>query len=264
MKIAKKSYEISYALFRIAENLKNKNFSDHLEYQALRLLTSSALSDFQSIEQTLKAIETILRFGADVNVISHGNKELILAAIGELNSIIDESRKAAKAAQEFNLDDIFSPLNSKSSVFRSEDERINFQESGNNFSFRGKNSSGIAASILVDAENNRQENSAYQQTDKSSEPVIGNSAFQYNNEATPVAAYNRQSAILERIKQNNDCRLKDIQEILPNVSERTIRYDLQKLCEQGMVERVGNGGPGGYYKLKQAVAEKVAIGSSHQ
>ncbi len=205
MEIAKKSYEISYALFRISENLKNKNFGDHLEYQALRLLTSSALSDFQSLGQTLKAIETVLRFGADVNVVAHNNKELILAAIGELNAAITENEKAAKAAQEFNLDDIF------------------------------------AAPVLVADGSNRQD-----------DQESGNLASRYNNEATPVAAYNRQSAILERIRQNNDCRLKDIQEVLPNASERTLRYDLQKLCEQGMVERVGNGGPGSYYKIKPA------------
>jgi DeoR/GlpR family transcriptional regulator of sugar metabolism len=60
----------------------------------------------------------------------------------------------------------------------------------------------------------------------------------------------RQSAILERIRQNNNCRLKDVQEWLSDVSERTIRYDLQNLIGQGLVERLGNGGPATFYRIR--------------
>lgn len=60
----------------------------------------------------------------------------------------------------------------------------------------------------------------------------------------------RQSAILEKIRQSGNCRMKDIQEILPDSSERTIRYDLQTLMEQNLVERVGNGGPAVYYRVR--------------
>ncbi|TSD02778.1 MAG: hypothetical protein Athens071426_386, partial [Parcubacteria group bacterium Athens0714_26] len=71
----------------------------------------------------------------------------------------------------------------------------------------------------------------------------------------------RQNTIVEKIRQfntrqsvNNDsaiaesngnetlpqgvCRLKDILILFPEVSERTLRYDLQRLCEQGVIERV--------------------------
>ncbi|MBI3046110.1 MAG: DeoR family transcriptional regulator [Candidatus Harrisonbacteria bacterium] len=58
----------------------------------------------------------------------------------------------------------------------------------------------------------------------------------------------RQSAIINRIKSGNGCRFKDLLVEFPDVSERTLRYDLQRLCEQGVIERVGNGGPASYYK----------------
>ncbi len=58
----------------------------------------------------------------------------------------------------------------------------------------------------------------------------------------------RQSAILERIRQSGNCRLKDIQEVLPDSSERTIRYDLQTLLEQNLIERIGNAGPSVFYR----------------
>jgi len=46
---------------------------------------------------------------------------------------------------------------------------------------------------------------------------------------------------------------------LPNISERTIRYDLQTLLEQGLVERVGNAGPSVFYRAN-AMAQIPAAG----
>lgn len=66
------------------------------------------------------------------------------------------------------------------------------------------------------------------------------------------AATIRQSAIIEKIRQsaNRQIQLKDLIAAFPEVSERTMRYDLQKLCLQGLIERIGNGGPASYYALK--------------
>ena len=61
----------------------------------------------------------------------------------------------------------------------------------------------------------------------------------------------RQSAILDKIRQsaNRQIQLKDLLAAFPEVSERTMRYDLQKLCAQSIIQRMGNGGPGNYYSL---------------
>jgi hypothetical protein len=67
----------------------------------------------------------------------------------------------------------------------------------------------------------------------------------------------RQNTILARIRQSGNCRLKDIQDVLPNISERTIRYDLQTLVEQNLVERIGNAGPLVFYR-----ASRVEQGAS--
>ena len=61
----------------------------------------------------------------------------------------------------------------------------------------------------------------------------------------------RQSAILEKIKSSEDvCQLKDLIILLPGVSERTLRYDLQKLVSQGLVNKIGSSGPGTSYTIK--------------
>ena len=69
----------------------------------------------------------------------------------------------------------------------------------------------------------------------------------------------RQSAILTRIRQSGNCRLKDIQDVLPNISERTIRYDLQTLVEQNLVERIGNAGPLVFYRANHVEQGASAV-----
>ena len=60
----------------------------------------------------------------------------------------------------------------------------------------------------------------------------------------------RQSAILEKIKSSKEgCQLKDLIILLPHVSERTLRYDLQKLVNQGLVNKIGSSGPGTSYSI---------------
>lgn len=64
----------------------------------------------------------------------------------------------------------------------------------------------------------------------------------------------RQSAIVSLVQSGNDgiCRMKDLIATFPDVSERTLRYDLKKLCDQAVLERVGSSGPGSYYRLVNA------------
>ncbi len=60
----------------------------------------------------------------------------------------------------------------------------------------------------------------------------------------------RQSAILALINKSGICRMKDLLDKFSSTSERTLRYDLQSLVERGVIERVGEGGPGTFYKPK--------------
>ncbi|OGZ00509.1 MAG: hypothetical protein A2946_00880 [Candidatus Liptonbacteria bacterium RIFCSPLOWO2_01_FULL_53_13] len=59
----------------------------------------------------------------------------------------------------------------------------------------------------------------------------------------------RRDTILGEIRKSGNCRIKELQDSLQNVSERTIRYDLEVLINDGIVERIGNG-PATYYRIK--------------
>jgi len=77
------------------------------------------------------------------------------------------------------------------------------------------------------------------------EPVEPNSATSGNeekNEEISPHIVNRQSAILEFIRQlPNGCRMRDLTGRFPEVSERTIRNDLQALLGERLIERAGKG-----------------------
>lgn len=68
-----------------------------------------------------------------------------------------------------------------------------------------------------------------------------------NGNSNGISGTIRQSAMIEKIRQSGNAAMKDLIASFPEVSERTLRYDLQKLCTQGVVERIGNGGPSSYY-----------------
>src|SRR3990167_3943545 len=61
----------------------------------------------------------------------------------------------------------------------------------------------------------------------------------------------RAAAIYTKVQLGN-VAIKDLLAEFSGVSERTLRYDLQRLVEQGKIERVGSGGPGPYYSLPAA------------
>ena len=62
----------------------------------------------------------------------------------------------------------------------------------------------------------------------------------------------RQSAILAAMRkaENGRIQLKDISSLFPDVTERTLRYDLKRLIARGVVEKLGLGGPSTFYVIK--------------
>ena len=60
----------------------------------------------------------------------------------------------------------------------------------------------------------------------------------------------RQNLISEKIRQSGKVNVKELLSQFPGVSERTIRYDLQNLCDRGVVEKIGSSGPGTSYASK--------------
>ncbi len=86
--------------------------------------------------------------------------------------------------------------------------------------------------------------------------AFGNPAIRVTEqeEETPQQHEERKKLMFEKIRQSGNTRLKELQDTLPDVSERTIRYDLKKLLEEGKIERVGSGGAGSYYRVSSQIS----------
>ena len=228
----KKAYEISYAVFRIASRIGNVAFKEHLERQALSLLDAAAVENYAWVRIVSRAIEYLVRFGSDVGFIHESNKDLILAELQGMELGI-VSPEVPTSVEPVPLNDIFS---GQETLFRHVSK------------FRKNNHAKIAANEVHDhaaVEQHQEIAASGAETELSG--VVSSGA----GSGSMLGPEIRQSAILQKLKESGTCRMRDLQEILPNYSERTLRYDLQTLTEQNLVERIGSGGPAVYYRMRQ-------------
>lgn len=213
---SKKAFEISYALFRIAHHLaecsrgRSANFAESIEEQGLKLLKCATACDYDGVELASESIQYFLILGNNANLIHQDTVEIVLKEIGVFNSAITELRNSANV-MNINLDGIFSQA--LPAARENEAEEVEEEQ---------------VETIVEVPEEPPQEDSA--RPEKESEV--------------------RQSLILDKIRQNENCRMREIQELFPDVSERTIRYHLQNLVERGLVERIGNSGPATHYRIR--------------
>jgi hypothetical protein len=215
---AKKAYEVGYALFRVAAILPSRNFAELLEREALELLTTTVSNLAAEAAKTSQSLRYLLSFGRDTGNVHSENVELLIRQLTELESLIQDS-----AMNEISAADI-------SDIFTARDE----------------------------ARDAAMDDFEYPVNDTAPEPMVIPATNEANNtneanEAAGVPAAplkKRQEIILERIRQSGNCRTRDLQAALPDLNERTLRYDLQRLVEQGKIERGGKGGPDSWYKAK--------------
>jgi hypothetical protein len=204
--IIKKSYEISYALWRIAANIKERGFAGRLIGKSAKLLDAAVTGNLSEILEVVAAIEFFIKFGVDVNAINVSNGDIILREIGNLKSAIPSINTAIA---DLDIAGIFS------------EELPETPE----------------AEEIGDTEETKIE-------------IESDDFKPISIAANAMKSEMRQSMILEKIRQIGNCRLNDIQAILPDTSERTIRYDLEALVQKGVIERIGVGGRGVYYRAK--------------
>lgn len=228
----KKAFEIAYATERLVSAISTRaTFAGELESHAIKIISGISEGDFKSSHRAAATLEYLMRLGGDAGIFNSGTAQVILAELKNFVVLVSELEAMSSEPAAVDFGKIFSavPANfDKPSVTRGDETR--------------------------EYKANRQNVSA---------PAQANG----NGNGSGNAA-NRQSAIIAAIKKieslpgrQDGCRLKDIQDVLSNVSERTIRYDLQNIMGQGIIERVGNGGPATFYRMKSKDTALVA-GSS--
>ncbi len=290
---AKKAYEIAYALFRISAKIAESGVKDRLESQAMDLLISANAEEYGNAAKTIAAIDALVKFSVDLNMISIANGDVLLREIAVMNDAIIE---CIDQSDEVDASKFFSPSivpATRGEGHRTEAGTQDIRPSKHGSFFSRSRISPVvpAASSVVPvktgtqvsvpsvipakAENQEQEPSVIparagvqEEADPSvalpdssvivpeeGRPVLPSFPMtsESGNATSVIKSGNRKIAILDKIRQSGNCKLREIQEILPDCSERTIRYDLEELIERNLVERIGSGGPAVSYKIRQFV-----------
>lgn len=246
-----KAQELSLALIKISVYARRPEFRHRLEKLAFQALEEVAARDFQAISRTITVLEGLVRFGKTIYEIEPVNADMLIQEIGNLNSAI-------RQIAELSLPDLEKLPNSEQLVPQNQ----TLFERRETKAVKHSRKSGLAARDLARPDKSAKannpaiagENAAIAESGKSDNSAIAESA-KISSETTPLLDDNpaiRQSAIVEKIRQfgNEPAKLKDIIAAFPDYSERTLRYDLERLCSLGVIERVGTGGPATYYKIR--------------
>lgn len=227
MFVNQKAQEISYALVRIAAYIRRQELRQRFEKSGFQLLEEAGRGDFEASLKTLGVIENLINIGKAIYEVEPVNAKVIIGEVSHLRSVLQEMTGLSGISQ---IEEIFSKP--PAVIQNKERSEVTVSE--------GSGSDQI--SRIHDSALPNRDNPAMRQ---------GTDSVQYSPNGNGIGSAIRQSAILDKIRQslNRQTPLKDLLAAFPEVSERTMRYDLQKLCSQGLIRRVGNGGPGSYYSL---------------
>lgn len=236
-----KAYELAYAVFRLGNTVKQTELRSRLEKASLDLLEASAANDNVLMNRALTILEVFIVFGQGIGELNYPQVQVLLREIGNLNAAM---RQNNAAIAELNLEEIFhNPAIAENSAM--------------NPANNPANNPAMPKAAIADAKRKANKQANFDESGKDDEDnaAIGNEEFgneneeEFGNPAKEENAAMRQSAIVEIMRQVQNCRIKDLISAFPGVSERTLRYDLQKLGEDDIIERTGIG-PGTFYQLK--------------
>ncbi|MFH0890645.1 MAG: DeoR family transcriptional regulator [Candidatus Liptonbacteria bacterium] len=220
----KKGFEIAYATFRIAAG-QDSAIRSALHAHAIGIMESARTLNKTSFDNHLAGLGSILKIIAESGLIRQNHADLIIAELQNLNSAMN-SAILPNSATEPEIGKIFTPLPRQfgNPAIRQREPREQKTVVRSQFMPEIKSEAGSETKEVGDSPKNSPE------------------------------ANVRREAILSKIRQVGDCRLRDIQEALPDISDRTLRYDIQELMASGEVERVGGGGPATHYRVRRNIA----------
>lgn len=281
MAIRDQIQEMCLALIQVSVRCRRLELRQRLERIAFELLEHGNAGDFQRVAEKLDLLDGFVGFGRMIYEIEPVNAGILT---GESARIKSEIRQTAGIAGDGSIARIFKAhiVNpAKERQLRKSKQQLESKanaailgqaqgESGNDTSPVAPNAAIIrqtqdksnAAIMRQDKDESGNNAAMHQQVQDKSNAAIQNANAAIDETGKLAAEKNplndwanaaiRQSAIVERIRQsgNDGLKLRGIIAEFPGVSDRTVRYDLQKLCSQGILERIGPGGPASSYRVR--------------
>lgn len=223
----KKVYEFSYAALRISSSAKNREVAEILESKAFSLLNSVLVADYGKTSDIVNSIISISGLLVDGGFLHPANREILIRESESIELAIKALPKKEKP-EDLGLNKIFSKTTPGFN-------RQYIRQSANK-----SNELEISAKIVAD-----------KVSDVISDGIADRNSFKYESEK-------RQSAIVGKMKNTENCRLNDIQSLFPDVSDRTLRYDIESLVSRGVVERIGSR-RNSIYRLKRELEKTIEL-----
>jgi len=239
-KFRQEGYKIAYAVFRTADTIRDSGIKLKIQRNTLSFLEGVFSEDFDLVRQKAEIIRALIEFGNDLGYISYGNREI-------LGKYIDSFKNKIRAGGvvDFNIGEFLEGENKEEAV--SEEFRFNEEKEEDVWNYQDSEKE-VDDSVDSSSANIRQDSSESNEMTNSanlSSEIVSSEGFK-DKMNTSV----RRKAVGDKIKKEGMCFLKDLTESFPNYSERTIRYDLEKLVSEGLIEKIGSSGPGTFYSSK--------------
>ncbi len=263
--IKSRSFEIAWAVFRCADLVKKEKLKIELEGAAVELVAKREQFKSQKHGKLdlphIDSLLAIIKLAEAVNEIKPINAKVLYRELDNLlRAIKEELFEIEKEDRETGslIEDIFSKPPAIIHTVQEKDMSSAIRQNIDNLERTEKKSDlkESLASIFIGQEFG---NSAKFTHGNSNKAVFDNSA---NNNAKPNSADNKKTAVLDegqldswqgliykKVKELGSISTREISAFFPEISERTVRFYLQKLVESGFVEKIGSTGPGSYYKL---------------
>lgn len=227
---------LAEALFRFSAGI-DQALAPHIRQVAVDLAGAIAASDEKGIAQALGRAFGVVSLGKKVGIIAESDAEVIEAAIDRSKSLALPAKAVVSIAAPSVAE--FAGIAKEGSVQeKSSDAEVAVEKKVE------VQSTAPAQRMTPVPANVRPESRV------SSAPVQQVSP---SEAASASTAAERQSQIISAIRRNPNARMRDLLAALPGVSERTIRYDLERLVASGKIEREGVGGPATWYRVRVGV-----------
>jgi hypothetical protein len=217
--------EISFAVFRVCALIDQPVLRAALESASVNL-TVKSVSGINDALVSINELEQLVRLAEAVGEIKPLNSKVLIRELSNLKSAVDQ---LADGVEDVDLEAMF-----------------------------GKDDKTEASKPIMGFPTGQANKSEVRSEPKPTSPEA--IKFTKPSSLDTNQAGNRQSAILQFIKGlPNGCRMKDMIEKFPSVSERTLRNDLQALISNNSIERFGAiQGPFSYYRVKNKMFVDVS------
>lgn len=216
---------LAEALYTFSSAVDN-SFAEHLRSAAVELAGALELTKGEEIAEILKRIQGMIALGEKVGGISANDADVIAGAITRSGGLL-LPEPAKEQSVQVNFADIAAGVEKEK--VQEENEAIVEPVAAEKV-FAGLEEKKVEAEAVV--------------VERPIMPVY---------QTTVTTAADRQNRIVAEIRQNPEVRMRDLLAALPGVSERTIRYDLERLVSSGIIEREGVGGPATRYRVRAGV-----------